>query len=125
MGKVSNIDTKWIFRKKHNPDGTIRYKARLEAKGYIQIYDDDSNVTFSPVARQTSIRTTYAISARHGLQIHQMDVNSAFLNTDLDTISDIFIKTYYGYQGLTNDECLKLRKVLYGLKQALRQWLLL
>ena len=58
--------------------------------GYMQIYGDDFDVTFSPVARQTSIRTTYAISARHGLQIHQMDVNSAFLNTDLDTISNMY-----------------------------------
>ena len=81
------IDTRWIFRKKHNPDGTIRYKARLVAKGYMQVYGDDFDMTFSPVARQTSIRTIYAISATHGLQIHQMDVNNAFLNPELDSTS--------------------------------------
>ena len=85
------IDTRWIFRKKHNPDGTIRYKARLVAKGYMQVYGDDFDMTFSPVARQTSICTIYAISATHGLQIHQMDVNNAFLNAELDSTSDIYI----------------------------------
>ena len=58
------INTRWIFRKKHNPDGTVRYKARLVAKGYMQIYGDDFDMTFSPVARQTSIRTIYAIAAK-------------------------------------------------------------
>ena len=53
----------------------------------MQIYGDNFDVTYSPVAGQTSIRTIYAISARHGLQIHQMDVNNAFLNADLDTDS--------------------------------------
>ena len=88
----------------------------------MQIYGDNFDVTFSPVARKTSIRTIYAISARHGLQIHQMDVNNAFLNADLDTTSEIYIKTPDGFQGLTKDECLKLHKALYGLKQAPREW---
>ena len=44
------------------------------------------------------------------------------LNADLDTISGIYIKTYYGYQSLTNDECLKLHQALYGLKQTPREW---
>ena len=51
-----------------------------------------------------------------------MDVNRALINTDLDTISGIYIKTYYGYQSLTNDECLKLHQALYGLKQTPREW---
>ena len=87
MQRSSNrelIKTRWIFRKKHNPDGTVRYKARLVAKGYMQILGDDFDMTFSPVARQSSIRTIYAISAKHNLQLHQMDVNNAFLNDELD-----------------------------------------
>ena len=116
------IKTRWIFCKKHNPDGTVRYKARLVAKGYMQILGDDFDMTFSPVARQTSIRTIYAISAKHNLQLHQMDVNNAFLNAELDQSSDIYIETPEGYNGLSKEECLRLHKALYGLKQAPREW---
>ena len=31
------VSTKWIFRKKINPDGSIRYKSRLVARGFTQV----------------------------------------------------------------------------------------
>ena len=88
----------------------------------MQILGDDFDMTFSPVARQTSIRTIYAISAKRNLQLHQMDVNNAFLNAELDPSSDIYIETPEGFIGLSREECLRLHKALYGLKQAPTEW---
>ena len=79
------IGCKWIFKRKLKADGTIEnYKARLVDKGYRQKEGQDFFDTYSPVTRITSIRMLIAIAALHNLEIHQMDVKTAFLNGDLE-----------------------------------------
>ena len=62
-----------------------------------------------------------AIAAIHNLEIHQMDVKTAFLNSDLD--EEIYMEQPEGFivPGQEKKVCL-LVKSLYGLKQALMQW---
>ena len=75
---------KWIFKRKMKTDGTInKYKARLVIKGYKQKEGLDYFDTYSPVTRITSIRMVFAIATLRNLEIHQMDVKTAFLNGDL------------------------------------------
>src|SRR6202046_1159695 len=61
------------------------------------------------------------MAAHYDLEIHQMDVRTAFLNGDLE--QDIYMKQPEGFvaSGKENLVC-KLRKSLYGLKQASRAW---
>ena len=67
------------------PDGTIdKYKARLVAKGFKQKEGLDFFDTYSPVTRITSIRVLITIVVLHNLEIHQMDVKTAFLNGELE-----------------------------------------
>ncbi|GJS80735.1 retrovirus-related pol polyprotein from transposon TNT 1-94 [Tanacetum coccineum] len=77
---------KWIFKKKMKADGTVdKYKARVVIQGFRQREGLDYFDTYSPVTRITSIRMILAIAAlRRNLEIHQMDVKTAFSNGDLE-----------------------------------------
>ncbi|GJR09446.1 retrotransposon protein, putative, ty1-copia subclass [Tanacetum coccineum] len=72
---------KWIFEKKMKADGTIdKYKERLVIKGHRQREGLDYFDTYSPATRITSIRMVLAIATLRNLEVHQMDVKTAFLN---------------------------------------------
>ena len=77
-------------------DGTIdKYKARLVVKGFRQKECIDYFDTYSPVTRITSIRMLIALAAVYGLEIHQMDVKTAFLNGELE--EEIYIEQPEGF----------------------------
>ena len=59
-------------------------KARLVARGFSQIYRVDYLDTYAPVVKLASIRIFLAIAAIHELDIHQMDVVTAFLAGELE-----------------------------------------
>eukprot|EP00795_Rhopilema_esculentum_P014459 gene14460-biopygen4243 len=116
------VGCRWVFKIKHDANGAVeRYKARLVAKGYSQEEGIDYEETFSPVARYTSIRSVLAIANQLDLELHQMDVQTAFLNGELE--EEIYMLQPEGYKekGKENFVC-KLNKSIYGLKQASRCW---
>ncbi|KAJ9551062.1 hypothetical protein OSB04_015107 [Centaurea solstitialis] len=91
------IGSKWIFKRKRYPDGTISaFKARLVAKGYRQREGIDYFDTYAPVARISSIRTLIAISAlKVGILETKKYLSSNFKMKDLgevDTILGIKVK---------------------------------
>ena len=113
----TSIGCRWVFKVKHQSNGRVeRFKGRLVAKGYAQKYGIDYDETFSPVVRFSSIRTLLAFAVQNGMLIHQMDVETAFLNGNLD--EEIYMDQPEGY-GIPGKEHLvcKLKKSLYGLKQ--------
>ncbi|THH33390.1 hypothetical protein EUX98_g798 [Antrodiella citrinella] len=113
------IDSKWVFKYKLGPDGQIeKYKARLVAKGFTQVEGLDYNDTFAPVSKFSSIRTLLALAAKLDLEVHQMDVKSAFLNGDLE--EEIFMEMPPGFKD--DSQVWSLHKSIYGLKQASRAW---
>lgn len=73
------VGSKWVYKVKTGVDGSIeRYKARLVAQGFTQIYGADYDETFCPVVRQESLHILIALSVQCGLKLHQIDVTTAF-----------------------------------------------
>ena len=73
------------------------------------------------MVRFASIHPILAIVARMDLKLYQMDVKTAFLNGELD--EEIYMDQLLSFE-LKGQECkvCKLKRSIYGLKQALRQW---
>ena len=114
------IGCHWVLTTKHNSDGDIiKYKARLVAQGFSQVPGMDFDETFSPVMRLESFQILLTIAIQFDLEIHQMDIVGAYLNGDL--IEEIYMKQIPGYEDGSSN-VLRLKKTLYGLKQAGRVW---
>ena len=116
------VGCKWVFKTKRDAKGNIeRFKARLVAKGFTQKEGIDYKDTFSPVSEKDSLRIIMALVAHFDLELHQMDVKTAFLNGNLD--EDIHMEQPEGFTKKGNEHLVcKLKKSIYGLKQASRQW---
>jgi hypothetical protein len=114
------VGSKWVFCIKRGPDGAVlKYKARVVAQGFTQIEGVDFDETFAPVAKLASLRTILALAAELDLEVHQMDVKSAYLNGELK--EDIYMKPPPGFD-VPEGMVLKLVKALYGMKQGGRVW---
>nr|KAJ0215986.1 hypothetical protein LSAT_V11C300133270 [Lactuca sativa] len=90
------LGCKWILKRKMKVDGTIdKHKARLVIQGFRQKEGIDYFDTYAPVSIISTIRLLLALTAIHNLVIHQMDVNTAFLNGELD--EEIYMKQPEGF----------------------------
>ena len=98
-----------------------KYKSRLVANGYTQQHGVDYTEVFAPVARMETIQLVVAIVAQRGWTIYQLDVKSTFLHSKLNEV--VFVEQPYGYVQKGNEQKVyKLKKELYGIKQAPRAW---
>ncbi|SGY22505.1 BQ5605_C065g12802 [Microbotryum silenes-dioicae] len=114
------VSSKFVWKTKRNALGEITgHKARLVAQGNRQRDGIDFTETFAPVARFSSIRSLLALAATNGLHVHQADIDKAYLHGDLD--HDIWMTAPRGFD-LPGDKVLRLRRSIYGLKQAGRIW---
>lgn len=120
------VGNKWVFKRKVNLDGSILHRARLVAKGYTQQYGVDYFDTFAPVVRKESLRILFSVAVNFNLKIAHLDVKTAFLHGDLSEevyMSQPDAPMDFLIPGTEHLVC-RLRKAVYGLKQAARSWYL-
>jgi hypothetical protein len=120
------IGNRWVFAKKD--DG--RFRARTVAKGFSQIPGKDFQENHAPVVNDTTFRITLILKLLRKLDSEQFDIETAFLYGDLD--EEIWMELPEGYSKYVKEKhnmiiderthCVLLKKALYGLVQAARQW---
>jgi hypothetical protein len=104
-----------VLRQKRKPDGSLdKKKARLVAGGHLQT-EDQYTETSSPTARSLSMKLLLQIAVTNSLHLRSFDVKSAFLQADIDR--DIYVRLP-DHCDKYSGRIVKLRKSLYGLKQA-------
>lgn len=119
---VNIVGSKWIFKTKHRPDGSVdKYKARLVARGFTQQLGIDYGDTFSPVVKPATVRLVLALAVSHGWSLRQIDVSNAFLHGYLS--EDVYMQQPPGFEDARYpSHVCKLQRALYGLKQSPRAW---
>jgi len=118
--QVKPIGSKWVYKTKHNPDGSTQYKAPLVIKGYKHT---DFREAYGPVAKLTTFRYLISLIRRYEWSVDHLDVVTAFLNPEIDH-DDISITLPEEWRDGSNAPkiVIRLRKALYGLKQAPQLW---
>ena len=119
---VPLIKTKWVYKVKEDKHGYAnRLKSRWVVLGCKQKYGINYSDTHSPVSKLVTVRILLTIAASLKLEVHQMDVETAFLNATLE--EEVYVAPPPGFDfGMKEGQGLKLIKALYGLKQAPRAW---
>ena len=102
-------------------DIIIRNKTRLVTQRYNQHEGIDYEETFAPVARLEAMRMLFAFACHKIFIFYQMDMKSVFLNGFIN--EEVFVEQPPRFESFNFlNHVFKLKKTLYGLKQALRAW---
>ena len=98
------VGSKWVFKAKTDADGYAeRFKVRLVAQGFSQKFGLDCDETFCPVVRLESVHALVAFSVQQHLQLHQVDVTTAFLNGQLQLEEEVYMKQPDGFVAPGNE----------------------
>lgn len=88
---------KWVYKIKFRSDGNLEcYKARLIAME-----------TYAPVAKMDIVLLFLGVAAGRGYKVHQMDVDNAFLHSDLE--EEVYIKIPTGFKSSVSSSQIHLR----------------
>jgi transposase InsO family protein len=115
------VGSKWVYKIKYSDQEEPIYKARIVARGFSQIYGSDYTDVYAPVAKHTTFRVMLSMAAKRKLAVFHYDAKTAFLNGTLS--EEIYMSQPRGFEipGGETKVC-RLKKSLYGLKQAARCW---
>jgi hypothetical protein len=114
------LPSRWVFKIKRTQTGSVdKYKSRVVAKGFHQKEGVDYTDVFAPGSNLVTLRMLLSTAVKEDLDVHQLDVKTAFLNGDL--AEEVYLTPPTGVQGPPG-QVWRLRKALYGLKQAAQAW---
>ncbi|CAI7904094.1 unnamed protein product [Closterium sp. NIES-53] len=111
----------WIFRVKRPPGSPPVFKARYVARGFSQRQGVDYFQTFSPTPKMTTLRVLLHVAAQRDYELHSLDFSTAFLQGSLH--EEIWLGRPPGFTRLLPPGTQwSLRRLVYGLRQAPREW---
>ncbi|CAI7896480.1 unnamed protein product [Closterium sp. NIES-54] len=111
----------WIFTVKRPPGSPPAFKARYVARGFSQQQGVDYFQTFSPTLKMTTLRVLLHVAAQCNYELHSLDFSIAFLQGSLH--EEIWLRHPRGFTGsLPTGTQWSLRRPVYGLRQAPREW---
>lgn len=113
------VSCRWVYKTTVCADGSVKYKARLVARGFSQKYGENYWETYAPVVKKSTIRLLIASAVESNLKIGQLDVRNAYVKSDLNEV--VYMIKPPGFESGVGLVC-KLKKSLYGLKQAGHEW---
>jgi hypothetical protein len=117
------MKSKYAFRVTVNTDGTLKHRCRLVGCGYSQVLGQDYDETFAPTAKYKSLCMLLHLAAVFDWEIHGLDVEQAFLESDIDKEIYMTLPTdVYEDSETHKPVVVRLRRSLYGLKQAGELW---
>nr|GEX75045.1 retrovirus-related Pol polyprotein from transposon TNT 1-94 [Tanacetum cinerariifolium] len=116
------INMKWLWKNKCDEVNTvIQNKSRLVAKGYAQKKGINFKESFAPVARLEAVRLFIAYVTHKSFTVYQMDVKTSFLYDPMK--EEVYVNQPDGFVDPYHpDKVYRLKKALYGLKEAPRAW---
>jgi hypothetical protein len=109
---------KWVYKKKNEPDGSIRYKARWVVQGFRQVQGIDYDETYAATIRTEVSHLMTAIATAKQWYIEHVDIVTAFLYSNVK--NELYIRLPKGYT--SDNPTGLLNKGLYGLKQGAYLW---
>jgi hypothetical protein len=109
------VKHKWIMEIKRN--GIFR--SRLVACGYSQVPGIDFTNVYSPVVNDVTFRIMMVAEMVYGYKSKLIDIETAFLHGQLGDDEIVFMDCPNG-MAHEPDECLLLKKTIYGLVQSAR-----
>jgi hypothetical protein len=117
------LDLIWTYRRKRLPDRSLKkYKARLCVNGSRQIQGIGYTESFAPVVQWSTIRMVNTLAAMYNLKGKKIDFAQAFTQAKIK--EDIYLRFPAGFEHKHEKWALKLKRNLYGLVQASRNWFL-
>ena len=75
---------KWLFKKKLNAKGEVKYKSCLVEKGFSKVEGIDFGEIFSLAAKLISTIVPISIVVAFDLEVEQMDLKTSFSHGDLE-----------------------------------------
>ncbi|CAI7910938.1 unnamed protein product [Closterium sp. NIES-53] len=93
---VNIMKSRWVLTTKYHIDDTVeRKKARLVVKGFTQVYGDEYDKTYAPVSSYVTMRIFLSILAVLDLNLMQLDMKNAFLQSKLDQVLYMYKPDYF------------------------------
>ena len=122
--KTNVCGSKLVCKIKRLADGSLdKYRVRWVAQGFSQQFGVDYFDTMSPVCTSATVKLVLAIACAVGCIAKQCDISAAYLRAQLDEV--VYMSPPKGVEIPEikgKKQCYRLRKSIYGLKQAGLNW---